>query len=129
LIYLIVSFYKKYLFVLLLLTLGLSPVVVQDPVAEIGDFSRSEVLLYGGIPYITTYLVTLPALFLHYETSKYISAGTLLAGGIPSAIIDPVEGLTLMGIGGLSIGASFYMDTLEDSLFKELFSGPLLTIG
>lgn len=81
------------------------------------------------VPYAAVYLVVAPQLFLPYDTSKYISASLLLAGGIPSAVIDPVPGLIYMGVGAAGIAGGFLLESMDDNLAKTLFAGPLINIG
>ena len=48
-----------------------------------------------------------------YDASKHISSGTLVLGGIPAAVIDPLSGLTAMGISSSCFAVAFALEAKE----------------
>jgi len=127
---------KKIVLCLILLLTVLGNITAQStetstpsPAPEELTFTRKDCLVYGMVPYATVYLVVAPQLFLPYDTSKYISASLLLAGGIPSVMIDPVPGLIYMGVGAAGIAGGFHLESTDENLAKTLLAGPLINIG
>lgn len=88
-------------------------------------FTRNQVLLYGGIPYIT-FFVGLGSLAVVPEPYiKPVLHSTLFLATIPHIVIDPLEGGINTAISGLALAGGLSMSNFPD-LYGDESLGNLL---
>jgi membrane protease YdiL (CAAX protease family) len=105
----------------------ISQEVEQNPSEK--TLSRSEVLLYGGIPYFTTFGMALAGNLIPEPYGLYAGVGLLISANIPHIIIDPAAGLSLSGINTGLVASGFFLNTIPGLYGDKTLGNVILNIG
>ncbi len=102
---------------------------VDQKIIEKKYLTHSDVLLTGGLPYLSTYIGISSRVLFPEEYADQIFTGVTLLGNIPHCYIAPKSGLYDTAISAGAFFAGFALDDYPELYGNQSFSRTFKTVG